>query len=69
MSIIEGLQRSPGARVAVDLALQTVGTPDGVTLRFDVDPFVKKCLLEGLDEIGYTLTLLDKIEEFEAGYA
>jgi 3-isopropylmalate/(R)-2-methylmalate dehydratase small subunit len=67
--IIEALQRSPGAHVAVDLAAQTVSTPDGKTLRFDVDPFVRKCLLGGLDEIGYTLTLIHKIEEFEASYA
>ena len=69
ISIIDVLQREPGARVAVDLAAQRVLAPDGVSHRFDVDPFVKQCLLEGLDEIGYTLALLDRIEKFEAGYA
>jgi 3-isopropylmalate/(R)-2-methylmalate dehydratase small subunit len=69
MTIIDALQRTPGARVAVDLASQTVTAPDGATHRFDVDPFVKQCLLDGLDEIAYTLTLLDRIEKFETGYA
>ena len=69
MTIIEALQRMPGARVGVDLASQTVTAPDGATHRFDVDPFVKQCLLEGLDEIAYTLTMLDRIEKFEADYA
>ncbi|HVE49627.1 MAG TPA: 3-isopropylmalate dehydratase small subunit [Casimicrobiaceae bacterium] len=67
-STIDALQRKPGARIAVDLASQIVVTPDGVRHRFDVDPFVKHCLLEGLDEISYTLTLLDRIEKFESGY-
>jgi 3-isopropylmalate/(R)-2-methylmalate dehydratase small subunit len=69
MTIIEALQRTPGAHVGVDLASQTVTAPDGTTHRFDVDPFVKQCLLDGLDEIAYTLTLLDRIEKFEADYA
>jgi 3-isopropylmalate/(R)-2-methylmalate dehydratase small subunit len=65
-ALIAQLQGFKGARVAVDLPLQTVRTPDGETHRFDIDPFAKRCLLEGLDEIGYTLTLLDKVREFEA---
>jgi 3-isopropylmalate/(R)-2-methylmalate dehydratase small subunit len=69
MTILEALQHTPGARVAVDLAAQTVTAPGGATHRFDVDPFVKQCLIEGLDEIGYTLTMLDKIEKFEVDYA
>jgi 3-isopropylmalate/(R)-2-methylmalate dehydratase small subunit len=69
MTMIEALQHTPGARVAVDLASQTVTAPDGATHRFDVDPFVKQCLLDGLDEIAYTLTLLDRIEKFEADCA
>ena len=68
MSLLDALQRAPGVRVAVDLAAQTVTAPDGTTHRFQVDAFVKQCLLEGLDEIGYTLTLLSRIEQFEAGY-
>ena len=69
LSMLESLRDAPGAHVVVDLASQTVAGPDGAMHRFDVDPFVRHCLLEGLDEIGYTMTLLDRIERFEAAYA
>ncbi len=44
-----------GYRLTVDLAVQTVATPDGTTYRFDVDPFRKDCLYKGLDAIGLSL--------------
>ncbi|HET7669560.1 MAG TPA: 3-isopropylmalate dehydratase small subunit [Burkholderiales bacterium] len=57
----------PGFRLVVDLEQQTVSTADGSkTMRFDVDPFRKYCLLNGLDEIGLTLRHADKIRQFEA---
>jgi 3-isopropylmalate/(R)-2-methylmalate dehydratase small subunit len=57
----------PGAELVVDLASQTVATADGTFSRhFDVDPFVKHCLLDGLDEIGLTLLEGDAIDRFEA---
>ena len=56
-----------GFRVVVDLAEQTVATSDGSKIfRFDVDPFRKYCLLNGLDEIGLTLRHAEKIKAFEA---
>jgi 3-isopropylmalate/(R)-2-methylmalate dehydratase small subunit len=56
----------PGFRVAVDLAQQTVAYPDGSrSFRFEVDPFRKFCLLNGLDEIGLTLRRADKVRAFE----
>jgi len=64
--LLAQLEASKGARIAVDLASQTVRAPDGTMHPFDVDPFAKRCLLEGLDEIGYTLTLLDHVTAFEA---
>lgn len=42
--------RTPGYRLQVDLAGQSVTTPDGNVYRFDIDPFRKDCLLRGLDE-------------------
>lgn len=69
MGLLEALERQPGARVAIDLQSQVVVAPDGARHRFDVDPFVKHCLMQGLDEIAYTLTLLDRITAFEARYA
>ncbi|MCG6861265.1 MAG: 3-isopropylmalate dehydratase small subunit [Chromatiaceae bacterium] len=52
-------------RVAVDLANQILVPSMGDSLSFDVDPFRKHCLLEGLDDIGLTLEHLDEIRIFE----
>jgi len=57
----------PGYRVEVSLERQTVIKPDGEVLGFDVDPFRKYCLLNGLDDIGLTLRHADKIRAFEDG--
>ena len=57
----------PGFRLVVDLEQQTVATTDqSIVMRFDIDPFRKYCLLNGLDEIGLTLRHADKIRAFEA---
>ena len=56
----------PGFRLVVNLEEQTVATSDRAKLmRFDIDPFRKYCLLNGLDEIGLTLRQADKIRGFE----
>ncbi len=55
-----------GYRLAVDLERQTVTTPGGASFSFDIDPFAKHRLLNGLDEIGLTLEHADKIRAFEA---
>lgn len=49
------LARNPGARLAIDLAAQTVTLPGGGVERFDLDPFRKECLLKGWDEADLTL--------------
>jgi 3-isopropylmalate/(R)-2-methylmalate dehydratase small subunit len=64
-SLLDQLEASPGARMAIDLASQTVTAPDGSTHPFAIDPFAKHCLLEGLDEIAYTLSQLPAIEAYE----
>ena len=64
--LLAQLATRKGAQITVDLASQTVIAPGGSIHRFDIDRFAKRCLLEGLDEIGYTMTLLDKVAEFEA---
>lgn len=57
----------PGFRLVVDLAQQTVATTDGgVAFGFEVEPFRKHCLLNGLDDIGLTLQHADAIRSFEA---
>jgi len=56
----------PGFKLTIDLDEQTVATTDGSKkFRFEVDPFRKYCLLNGLDEIGLTLRHADKIRAFE----
>ncbi len=56
-----------GLRLVVDLEQQTVSTIDSQkTMRFQIDPFRKHCLLNGLDEIGLTLRHADKIRAFES---
>jgi 3-isopropylmalate/(R)-2-methylmalate dehydratase small subunit len=56
----------PGFALTVDLERQTVATTDGGTVfSFDVDAFRKDCLLNGLDDIGLTLTHADEIRAFE----
>jgi 3-isopropylmalate/(R)-2-methylmalate dehydratase small subunit len=57
-----------GYRLTVDLPAQRVMAPDGRAFNFDVDPFRKNCLIEGLDDIGLTLKHADKIRQFEAGH-
>jgi 3-isopropylmalate/(R)-2-methylmalate dehydratase small subunit len=57
---------TPGYRLKIDLAAQTVTRPDGTVLSFDVDPFRKECLLNGWDDIGLTLRHADEIRAFEA---
>lgn len=55
-----------GYRLTVDLQEQTIIGDDSFFTRFEIDPFRKKCLLEGLDDIGLTLQIEDKIAEYEA---
>ena len=64
--IIRECAATPGYRVTVDLEAQTVRLPGGDAIRFEIDPFRKHCLLNGLDEIGLTLRHADKIRAFEA---
>jgi len=59
-------EAAPGYRLAIDLEQQTVTTPGGESLKFDIDPFRKHCILNGLDDIGLTLEHAGKIKAFEA---
>ena len=55
------------ARVAIDLAAQTVTLPDGTSAQFAVEPFSQHCLLEGVDEMGYIQGHEARIAAFETG--
>lgn len=66
--LLAQLQAEPGAHVRVDLPSQTVTFPDGSVHGFEIDPFNKHCLLEGVDEIAFTLEQIDDIAAFENRY-
>ncbi len=54
-ALFEAVTSQEGYRLAVDLAAQTVTTPEGTRYHFDIDPFRKDCLYKGLDPLGLTL--------------
>ncbi len=58
-------ERGANATLTVNLAEQTIQGPDGGTIRFEIDPFRKRCLLEGLDDIGLTLEKAEAIDAYE----
>ena len=58
-------EKGENARISVDLEAQTISASDGTTFAFEVDPFKKYCLLEGLDDIGLTMKKMDSIEAYE----
>ncbi|MEM8758924.1 MAG: 3-isopropylmalate dehydratase small subunit [Pseudomonadota bacterium] len=59
-------ERGANATLTIDLEAQTIERPDGGTIAFDIDPFRKHCLLNGLDDIGLTMEREDAISAFEA---
>ena len=63
------LAAGSGARVKVDLEHQTLTLPDGTTETFPVDAFPKRCLLMGVDELGYLLQFEEEIKAYESGHA
>ena len=64
--LIARAEDSPGFEMEVDLASQTVSLGNGKSRQFEIDPFVKNNLLNGLDEIGITLQSESDISAFEA---
>jgi 3-isopropylmalate/(R)-2-methylmalate dehydratase small subunit len=67
--LMEDAKRGANATVTIDLESQTIQGPDGGTITFEVDAFRKKCLLEGLDDIGLTLQKGDAIDAYETDLA
>jgi len=65
--LMDDANRGANAVVTIDLAAQEIRGPDGGCIHFELDPFRKHCLLNGLDDIGLTLEKADKIAAFEAG--
>jgi len=63
--LMDDAERGQNATLTVDLENQTISGPDGGSVHFDIDPFRKQCLLEGLDDIGLTQQKDKKIKAFE----
>ena len=63
--LMEDAQRGANATFTIDLEKQVIVRPDGQTVAFDVEPFRKHCLLNGLDDIGLTLEKRASIDSFE----
>jgi 3-isopropylmalate/(R)-2-methylmalate dehydratase small subunit len=66
--LIDDASRGANATITVDLAAQEIRGPDGGVIKFDIDPFRKRCLMEGLDDIGLTLEKANAIEAFEQAF-
>ena len=64
--LFEILAADPDAALTVDLAEQGVLLPDGSTIDFDIDPFAKRMILAGTDELGYLLSKDAELEAWEA---
>ncbi|MFL9709940.1 3-isopropylmalate dehydratase small subunit [Methylobacillus sp. Pita1] len=65
-SLFKEVEPNEGYHLLVDLQTQTVQTPGGKSYAFEIDPFRKHCLLNGLDDIGLTLQHVSDIKAFEA---
>jgi len=63
--LLDDAERGANATITVDLENQVITGPDGGRIAFDVDPFRKHCLINGLDDIGLTLEKADAIDAFE----
>jgi 3-isopropylmalate/(R)-2-methylmalate dehydratase small subunit len=59
------LMQHPGVEVTLDVAARTLALPDGRQVSFPLEAFAQRCLLEGVDELGYLLARAAQIEAYE----
>lgn len=64
--LFEDAERGANATLTIDLPAQEIRGPDGGVVKFEIDPFRKRCLVEGLDDIGLTLQKAPAIDQYEA---
>ena len=67
--LFELVAADPDAQLTVDLSEEGILLPDGSTIDFTIDPFAKRMLLAGTDEIGYVVAKLPEIRAWEATHA
>ena len=63
--LLDDAERGANATLTIDLEMQEIRGPDGGVIPFDIDPFRKHCLLNGLDDIGLTLEHGETVDDFE----
>lgn len=63
--LLAQLAEDATATVTIDLPSQTLTLPDGETATFEIDSFSKQCLLQGVDQLGYLLNQMPRIEAYE----
>lgn len=66
--VMNRTRQKEGYQLTIDLQTQTIRDEADLTLQFEIDPFRRECLLQGLDDIGLTLLHEDKIRSFEASH-
>ncbi|NBN80257.1 3-isopropylmalate dehydratase small subunit [Microvirga tunisiensis] len=64
--LLDDASRGANSTLTVDLETQEIKGPDGGVIRFEIDPFRKHCLMNGLDDIGLTMEKAASIDSFEA---
>ena len=67
--LMDDAERGANARLTIDLVSQTINGPDGGSIGFEIDPFRKHCLLNGLDDIGLTMEKAEAIGSYEDALA
>ncbi|MGC2086314.1 MAG: 3-isopropylmalate dehydratase small subunit, partial [Bradyrhizobium sp.] len=63
--LFDDAERGANATLTIDLPSQEIRGPDGGTVKFEIDPFRKHCLLNGLDDIGLTMEKKSSIDSYE----
>jgi len=64
-SLFDLTVEAPQAEITIDLESLSVGLPGGQSVEFPIDPFARKCLLEGVDQMGYIQSFEDQISTYE----
>jgi 3-isopropylmalate/(R)-2-methylmalate dehydratase small subunit len=68
-TIVDALLAQPGAELSIDVASASVTLPGGRRVAFPLEPFVKECLMSGVDELGYLIKREPEISAFERRHA
>lgn len=66
-TLFDAVAADPATEVTIDLEARTLSLPGGGETNFEVDPFARRCLLDGTDQLGYLLNQAPAIQAFETG--